>query len=48
MMVQDQTEAAARPIITLLTTQSAVRNSSTGFIIEASTAAVMQGRSEGR
>ncbi len=43
MMVQDQTEAAARPIITVLTTQSAVMNSSMGFSREASTGGVMRG-----
>ncbi|GLK48402.1 hypothetical protein GCM10017620_13750 [Brevundimonas intermedia] len=41
-MVQDHSEASARPIITVLTTQSAVRNSATGFIIEASTGVVIQ------
>ncbi len=42
MMVHDQIEAAARPIMTVFTTQSAVMNSSTGFIIEASTGMVIQ------
>ncbi|VXB78279.1 hypothetical protein BREVUG8_40214 [Brevundimonas sp. G8] len=42
MMVHDHIEAAASPIITVFTTQSAVMNSSTGFIIEASTGIVIQ------
>ncbi|MNE04744.1 hypothetical protein D3C80_972860 [compost metagenome] len=42
MMVQDQTEAAARPIMTVFTTQSAVMNSSMGFSSEASAGGVMR------